>query len=356
MPPETPTLVRMLSPPSTRVQALRQGATRARVVAVLLGLMILLVADATPNGPLANLRNWVFDAYERNWPASRPADQTLVIDIDGESIRHIGQWPWPRDQLARLADIAATARVVGIDLLLTEPDRLAGGDRDTDAILAASLHRVPVVLAAAADPAGTASPHAMPAATPVFEAGNEARAELPHYQSVSWPQAALADAAAGIGLVTVPAEPDGIMRRMPTVASVGSQLIPSFAVEVVRVANRAHSISIRAGPTGGCTLEIGDETIPSDTAGGVWPRYAVGAAIPSVPADRVLTGDIDRTVFRDRVVLIGTSAPGLGDAFETPLRHPQRGSPSRRSWSRACWRAICCGVPASHPPRNGCSR
>src|SRR6516165_1605328 len=149
----------MLSPPSTRVQALRQGATRARVVAVLLGLMILLVADATPNGPLANLRNWVFDAYERNWPASRPADQTLVIDIDGESIRHIGQWPWPRDPLARLVDIATTARVVGIYLLVTEPDRLSGGDRETDA-LAAGVHRVPVVLAAAADPAGTASPHA----------------------------------------------------------------------------------------------------------------------------------------------------------------------------------------------------
>jgi PAS domain-containing protein len=44
-----------------------------------------------------------------------------------------------------------------------------------------------------------------------------------------------------------------------------------------------------------------------------------------VPADRVLTGQIDPAVFRDRVVLIGTSAPGLGDAFETPLRHLQSG-------------------------------
>ena len=163
-------------PPSDRVQALQQGGTRARVAAVLLGLTILLVADATPSGLLANLRNWVFDAYERNWPASRPAVRTLVIDIDGKSIRHIGQWPWPRDQLARLVEIAATARVIGIDLLLTEPDRLAGGDRDTDTILAANLHRVPVVLAAAADPAGTSSPHAMPVATPVFEASGDARA------------------------------------------------------------------------------------------------------------------------------------------------------------------------------------
>ena len=38
---------------------------------VLLGLTIILGADATPNGPLANLRNWAFDAYQRHWSGSR---------------------------------------------------------------------------------------------------------------------------------------------------------------------------------------------------------------------------------------------------------------------------------------------
>ncbi len=221
--------------------------------------------------------------------------------------------------------MAATARVIGIDLLLTEPDRLADNNHGTDAILAASLRQVPVILAAAADPTGEFPARPIAAATPVFEDGNDPRADLPHYRSVFWPQAVLAEAAAGVGLVTVPPEADGIMRRMPTVVSVGSLLIPSFAVEVVRVATHTDHITLRAEPTGGHTLEIGDKTIPSDTAGGVWPRYAVNATIPSVPADRVLTGEIDRAVFRDRVVLIGTSAPGLGDAFETPLRHLQSG-------------------------------
>ena len=308
-----------------RVLASWRSAKRARVAATLLGLTAILVADATPNGPLANLRNWVFDAYERYWPSSRSTSQTMVIDIDSESIRHIGQWPWPRDQLARLVEMASSARVVGIDLLLTEADRLAGNDHDTDAILAASLRQVPGVLAAAADPAGASPPHPMPSATPVIEGGSDPRASLPHYRSVSWPQATLADAASGTGLVTVPPEADGVMRRMPTVAWVGSFLIPSFGVEVVRVATRADRISFRAEPTGGCTLEIGDRAIHTDTAGGVWLRYAANSTVPSVPADRVLTGEIDRAVFRDRVVLIGTSAPGLADAFETPLRQLQSG-------------------------------
>ena len=300
-------------------------AMRAKVAATLLGLTVILAADATPNGPLANLRNWVFDAYERIWPNSRPAPRTLVIDIDSDSIRHVGQWPWPRDQLARLVHIAAAARVIGIDLLLTEPDRVARSDHETDAILAASLRQVPVVLAAAADPAGAFASHPIPAATPVFETGKDPRAALPHFRSVAWPLAALASAASGTGLVTVPPEADGIMRRMPTIASVGSLLIPSFALEVLRVASRAKWIGLRAAPDGEQVLEIGDRVIPTDAAGGVWPRFSVNAASLSLPADRVLSGAVDQGVFRDRVVLIGSSAPGLGDAFETPLRRLESG-------------------------------
>jgi CHASE2 domain-containing sensor protein len=288
-------------------------------------LTIILAADATPNGPLQNLKNWVFDAYARHWPSSRLTYRTLIIDIDGDSIRRVGQWPWSRDQLARLIEKAAAARVIGIDLLLTEADRLAGSNHATDAILAESLRGVPVVLAAAADPSGASPSHPIPAATPVFEAGNDPRPHLPRYRSVSWPQMALAEAAAGIGLVTVPPEADGVMRTMPTLALVGSLLIPSFGVELVRVAIRANRISLRAQPTGGYTLEIGDRTIPTNAVGGVCPRYTVNTSVPSVPADRVLKGEIDPAVFRDRVVLIGTSASDLGDAFETPLRQVQSG-------------------------------
>jgi adenylate cyclase len=316
-------LVRILTPLLSKVFALWRGATRAKLAATLLGLTAILAADATPNGPLANLRNWVFDAYERHWPNSRLASQILIIDIDSDSIGHIGQWPWPRDKLARLVESAAGARVIGIDLLLTEPDRL---DNETDAILAKSLGRVPVILATAADPAGTSTPHPpILAATPVFETGSDPRATVPHFRSVAWPYAALASAAGGIGFVTVPPEADGIMRRMPTIASVGSLLIPSFAVEVVRVASRADWIGLRTAPNGEQVLKIGDRVILTDSAGGVWPCYSVKAASLSLPADRVLAGEIDHDLFRDRVVLIGSSAPGLGDAFKTPLRRLQSG-------------------------------
>jgi adenylate cyclase len=185
VPPRHNSSIGMASLQLPGVLTARQGATSARVVATLLGLAAILTAAATANSPLANLRNWVFDAYERNWPPAR-LDRTLVIDIDSDSIRHIGQWPWPRDELARLVETAA-ARVIGIDLLLTEPDRLADRGHETDSALAASLRRVPVVLAAAADPRDEFAPQPMPATTPIVESGADPRAALPHYRSVAWP-------------------------------------------------------------------------------------------------------------------------------------------------------------------------
>jgi adenylate cyclase len=88
-----------------------------------------------------------------------------------------------------------------------------------------------------------------------------------NYQAVAWPQKVLARAARDTGLVTVPPEADGIMRRMPTVATVGSMLLSSFGVEIARVAGRAERIRLRSEPTGGSTLEIGDRIIPTDLAG-----------------------------------------------------------------------------------------
>jgi CHASE2 domain-containing sensor protein/nitrogen-specific signal transduction histidine kinase len=302
-----------------------RGATRARVAATLFGLMVVLIADATPDGLLPTLRNAVFDTYQRDWPSPRPAHPILVIDIDSQSIRRLGQWPWPRDKLARLVEIAAAARVIGIDLLLTEPDRLGGGNHETDALLTASLRRVPVVLAAAAAPAGELPLPPVFAATPVFEAGPDPRADLPHYRSVAWPYAPLAGAAKGIGLVTVPAEVDGIIRRMPTIASVGPVLVPSFGVEVMRLARRTDRIGLTTEPNGEHLLEIGGKVILTDQAGEVWPHYSTNAPVLSLPADRVLSGEITPAVFRDRVVLIGSSAPGLADAFETPLQRLESG-------------------------------
>ena len=57
-------------------------------------------------------------------PALRDAG-VRVVDIDDESVRRLGQWPWPRTELAALTEAIADAGAAAIafDIVFSEADR-----------------------------------------------------------------------------------------------------------------------------------------------------------------------------------------------------------------------------------------
>ena len=54
--------------------------------------------------PVQVMRNAVFDQYQRWQPRAYEDMGVRIVDIDDESLKRIGQWPWPR---ARMADLAS---------------------------------------------------------------------------------------------------------------------------------------------------------------------------------------------------------------------------------------------------------
>ena len=78
-----------------------------------------------PAGIFSGAREAVFDAYQRLAPRVYQPTPVRVVDVDDESLRRYGQWPWPRDRLAgmttRLAQAGAAA--IGFDMVFAEPDR-----------------------------------------------------------------------------------------------------------------------------------------------------------------------------------------------------------------------------------------
>ena len=91
----------------------------------------------------------------------------IFVDIDEDSLRRIGQWPWPRTIFASLISNIASAApsVVGVDILLSERDRFSPDYLDElsitanfvasnyfdngDEQLAKAVSKAPVVLATA---------------------------------------------------------------------------------------------------------------------------------------------------------------------------------------------------------------
>ena len=96
--------------------------------AVIVAALALRVWD--PNA-VARLRSLVFDSYQRVSPrAYDPSLPVRIVDIDEESLKRVGQWPWPRTVLADLVDklAAGGAAAIGFDMVFPEPDRMSPAD------------------------------------------------------------------------------------------------------------------------------------------------------------------------------------------------------------------------------------
>ncbi|RZK95840.1 MAG: CHASE2 domain-containing protein, partial [Methylobacterium sp.] len=81
-------------------------------VGVGLGLVLTLLAvrTAVPE-PFERLRQAAFDSFQRINPRQTDGAAVRVVDIDEESLKRHGQWPWPRhvvaDLVAALQDLDA---------------------------------------------------------------------------------------------------------------------------------------------------------------------------------------------------------------------------------------------------------
>src|SRR5271166_5256403 len=95
----------------------------AGLSALVLALVLLLAAG---DGPLAGLRLSGFDLIEQIWPRQPTGTPALIVAIDDASLKRFGQWPWPRHLVAELIAriLAERPKVLGIDILWPEPDRL----------------------------------------------------------------------------------------------------------------------------------------------------------------------------------------------------------------------------------------
>ena len=89
--------------------------------ALLIGIHSLRVAETRDEAdtalhllsrPAAGVQQLLFDAYQRVLPRQRRAQTVAVVGIDENSLKVVGQWPWPRSQLAELIDREAVDEIV----------------------------------------------------------------------------------------------------------------------------------------------------------------------------------------------------------------------------------------------------
>ncbi len=316
------------------------------VIAVLLGATALRVADPFF---LQALRLVAFDSYQRLEPQAYDPDLPVrIVDIDEASLAEVGQWPWSRSTIAGMLQnlFAAGAVTVAFDVLFTEPDqtspeqvvkRLTPEEAALlepilvnrpghDAMLAEAIGLGPTVLATVLNGGETGRP---PTKAGFAIAGDDPLPFIPAFSGNVNNLPGLEEAASGIGSINWIPDRDQVVRRLPLVYRQGDQLVPTLAMETLRVAQGASTYILKASNASGETafgastglnnIKVGDLEIPTNADGGLLLQFRPSNPAAFIPARSVVSGDFDPNAVAGRIVLVGSSAAGLNDLQATPI-------------------------------------
>jgi len=296
------------------------------------------------------LQDRAFDVFQQLRPREYSDANVRIIDLDDASMSKLGQWPWPRTQVAalerRLQEHGASATVY--DIFFAEPDRTsprriaaswpstpefsALKDRvallpDHDALLAGTLKKGKAVL-------GYALINDRNDVAPASKASFAFGGDSPVTYAIAFQGAVvnlpvLEAAVAGLANVGFPPDPDQVIRTVPLLYSLRGRLYPALSIEALRVAQGASAFMVKASGasgeasfgqrTGIVALKVGRLMIPTDERGRLRVYYTRTAPGRTIPAWKLFEKGFDRSAIEGAICLIGTSAAGLKDLRVTPL-------------------------------------
>lgn len=268
----------------SQAQRLFNGLVREWLWVSLLLLPLTALLSLSPGLALNNL---LYDSLRRLTPL--PVDpRILLVNIDDRSLKELGQWPWSRQVHADLLDRLSAVKPAGIlfDVIFSEPARDPADDqRLARAICAASTVVLPLI-----------RDGMPPAGQPVTQI---------------LPVAPLRNCARNIGHINVEADRDGVVRSLYLREGPRGNMTPQLAWLAYQLSGQASAMPGTSRPS--------DDTQWQRTNAIRIPFIGSAAGFPSVPYVSVLRGEVPPELLRNRLILVGATAPGLGDRYVTPL-------------------------------------
>lgn len=318
----------------------------------LLFLLVLLghVAGLYQIGLVARLEAALYDLRTELFHAQGVDERIVIVDIDEKSLKEIGRWPWPRDvtaQLTRNLFEQYGVAAIGYDIVFAEPDQSSGlpvlekmakgplageagfqsalarmrAGLDYDARLAEALATGPAVLGyyfnfgenpeitgQLPEPAMDCADLRAQGIEPVQAGGYNAN--LPELQAQA------TDAA----FFNMEADFDGTARRMPMVMEMGGKCYGALALLVTRAAMGAETMNVLPAAEGHPpALDMDGLRVPLDRHAMALVPYRATTAYSYVSASDVVNARAPASSLEGRIVLLGSTAPGIMDLRVTPM-------------------------------------
>lgn len=341
---------------------------KKHLVRIALGLLLSLVflghAARVYQIPLVStLDAFVYDTRLRLTTPGGIDERVVILDLDEKSLAEVGRWPWGRDKLATLVtnlfDTYGIA-VLGFDVVFAEPDNSSGlqsleaigsgplksdaafqsalkslrGPLDFDDRFAEALRGRPVVLGYYftnlddAHKSGVLPEPAIPAGT--FKGRNVA---ITSWSGYGANLSEFQKNAVHAGHFNPIVDFDGISRHVPMLVEHDGKYYESLSLAMVRLLLQNPPLTPGYPEEGALgsrnyngmewldlSTERGLVRIPVDeNAASLIPYRGLQGSFRYLSAADALAGRLKPEQLRGKIVLLGTTAPGLMDLRSTPV-------------------------------------
>jgi len=243
-----------------------------------------------------------YDFLQRNHDIVE-VDDIVLVNIDERAIEKEGQYPWPRQTVAKYINQAPNNSLLVSTMIWSEKDRFAG-DRE----LSISLSQKAVILASAPTRQTTTDDLGIYANVSTFGKPKET---LIDYTGLLAPIPELAQYSMGVGAVSAEVDqPTGVLRRMPLMVGINGQPYPSLGLDAVRVFLGEPSYTVKYNELGVEWIRLGRQapliTQPtSELPITFWNKFKSQSILDPIP--------------EGKVVILGVTAEGVSNPVPTPV-------------------------------------
>ncbi len=315
-------------------------------------------------GFLESIELKTFDLRTRLNQTPKVPPTVVIVPIDDESIAKMGRWPWPRSVIARMIELLSKsgARVIGVDILFSEPEKNQGlreiqtlkevflsrilkprptkemkrflryltkaeASLDNDSKLISSVKRAGNVILPMYFSTDSPLPPPVESLPPYLEKNSlnhitKIREEdvypIVEANGIAAPIPGLVIGSAGIGHINRYVDVDGATRWEILVIKYGKWYFPSFSLQVVmrylNVDDQGSRIILGEG------IDLSGLLIPADESMKLLIRFrGPEGSFSRYSFFDVLNGKVSPALFKDKIVLLGSTAQGIGDFALTPV-------------------------------------